>query len=235
MKTEDTGRMPPPLRPWVGALLAHERITVAEPEVVRARVLARAREALGEALGAPPRLAPTGARRPLFAAAAVIALMAGAAAAFQMIRRPPPTPSAPIPEIAPPGPAPADTQPGSGETKAGAPVDSTPAATAAQVEVRGHAVLVGKRDGEPDELALLSRARQLGARGEYADVLAIVAEHERSHPAGRLAEEREVLRVKALVGLGRGGEARSAAARFRRQFPRSVLLRKVDEMLISLP
>jgi len=243
--------MPPPLRPWVGALLAHERITVAEPEVVRARVLARARRALGEAPGAtPPRLAPTGARRPLFAAAAVIALMAGAAAAFQMIRRaapttPPPS-SAPAPEIAPPPappdrsaqarPAPVGSGQETGEAKAGAPVDGTPAATAAGVEVRGgRAVLAGKRDAGPDELALLSRARQLDARGEYADVLAIVAEHERSHPAGRLAEEREVLRVKALVGLGRGGEARSAAARFHRQFPRSVLLRKVDEMLVASP
>jgi hypothetical protein len=72
-------------------------------------------------------------------------------------------------------------------------------------------------------------------RGDYTDVLAILAEHERRYPAGRLSEEREVLRVKALVGLGRGGEARRAAASFRLHFPRSVLLRKIDEILASRP
>jgi hypothetical protein len=81
----------------------------------------------------------------------------------------------------------------------------------------------------------LTRARQSDTRGDYIDVLAVVAEHEHSYPAGRLSEEREVLRVKALVGLGRGDEARHAAAKFRRQFPRSVLLQTIDEMLASLP
>jgi hypothetical protein len=37
-----------------------------------------------------------------------------------------------------------------------------------------------------------------------------------------------------LVGLRRGGEARQVAANFRRQFPRSVLLHKIDDMLASL-
>jgi hypothetical protein len=72
-------------------------------------------------------------------------------------------------------------------------------------------------------------------RGDYPEVLAIVAEHERSHPGGRLSEEREVLRVRALVGLGRRSEARRAAAGFHRQFPQSVLLPKVDEILTSSP
>ena len=40
---------------------------------------------------------------------------------------------------------------------------------------------------------------------------------------------------KALVGLGRTDQARRTAARFRRQFPKSVLLHKVDEMLASKP
>ena len=82
-----------------------------------------------------------------------------------------------------------------------------------------------------DELALLARARQADARGEHAKVLSLVAEHAQKYPGGRLSEEREVLRVKALVGLGRAEQARQAAARFRRQFPRSVLLHKVDEMV----
>jgi outer membrane protein assembly factor BamD (BamD/ComL family) len=81
----------------------------------------------------------------------------------------------------------------------------------------------------------LSRARQADARRDYAEVLSVLSEHERTFPAGRLSEEREVLRVKALVGLGRTDQARRTAARFRRQFPKSVLLHKVDEMLASKP
>ena len=106
-----------------------------------------------------------------------------------------------------------------------------------KVSVPSHRTAVaGKHDGGPEEgIDLLIRARQSDALGDYAAVLAIVAEHERRHPAGRLSEEREVLRVKALVGLGRGGEARHAAASFRRQFPRSVLLQTIDEMLASMP
>ena len=96
-------------------------------------------------------------------------------------------------------------------------------------------VPTGRHDDGPEEIQLLNHARQSDARGDYASVLAIVTEHERSHPAGRLSEEREVLRVKALVGLGHGGDARHAAAKFRRQFPRSVLLQKIDDMLASLP
>lgn len=62
-------------------------------------------------------------------------------------------------------------------------------------------------------------------------MLDLVTQHAQKFPRGRLAEEREVLRVKALVGLGRGEQAQKAAARFRRSFPRSVLLHKVDEMV----
>jgi hypothetical protein len=36
-----------------------------------------------------------------------------------------------------------------------------------------------------------------------------------------------------LVGLGRGSEARLLATRFRHDFPRSVLLPKLDEMLAT--
>jgi hypothetical protein len=95
-------------------------------------------------------------------------------------------------------------------------------------------VLPGREGRGIEELQLLDRARQADARGEYAAVLAIATAHERRFPGGRLAEEREVLRVKALVGLGRSNEAGEVAVRFRRHFPRSVLLPKIDDMLASL-
>ena len=43
MNANVTGRMPPSLSTSTLALLAHERILVAQPEMVRARILARAR------------------------------------------------------------------------------------------------------------------------------------------------------------------------------------------------
>jgi hypothetical protein len=86
-----------------------------------------------------------------------------------------------------------------------------------------------------EELRLLERAQQFAARGDYAAALAVTTEHERRYSGGRLCEEREALRLRALIGLGRDNEARQAAARFRRDFPRSVLLPKLDDMLVSSP
>ena len=50
---------------------------------------------------------------------------------------------------------------------------------------------------------------------------------------GRLAEEWEALRVKALAALGRTPEARRAAAAFQSRFPRSVLSPAVSRMPAS--
>jgi hypothetical protein len=229
----------PPVSPAVEALLVHERVPQAQPEMVRARAFARAR-AMPRELPAPassPRPAPLRLRRPLFAAAAGITLMAGVAAAFQLMKRPAPistteTESAPAtrpPEGASPlaetGPAPAISRPSAPDRVAPAVITSP----------GRRPPLAGKHEVGPTEIQLLTRARQADVRGDYTDVLAILAEHQRSHPDGRLSEEREVLRVRALVGLGQRNEARRAAARFHRQFPQSVLLQKVDESLTTSP
>jgi len=235
MNADDKGRMPPPLSPLALTLLAHERAVPSLPEMVRARALARAREALREAptTSLPPRVAPTRVRWPLYAAAAGIALIAGVAAAFQIVGRPSPTPptSRGMSRAAgQPAGVPPSAEPELAPSKEAEP---TPAPVKAPVPSR-RPIFASKHDGGSEELQLLSRARQSDAHGDYAEVLALVAEHERSHPDGRLSEEREVLRVKALVGLGRASEARHAATKFRRQFPRSVLLPKIEDMLASL-
>jgi hypothetical protein len=81
------------------------------------------------------------------------------------------------------------------------------------------------------ELQVLQPARQAVAQGHFAGALGTIAEHQRKFPTGKLAEEREALRVKALVGLGRTAEAQRAGAAFRARFPRSALLGRIDEML----
>jgi hypothetical protein len=242
MMGNDIGRTPPPLPPAIEAMLAHERELVPTSEMIRARAVVRARESLREAdvVVLAPRMAPSRFRQMLFAAAASILLLAGGAAAYQMLRQPEPSSlsptgtrrstrataahwAAPTPEpVAAPEAAPEPVGPGAGAASAKTPVPSHRAA------------LSGKHAIAPEELRLLDRARRADARGDYLGVLAVAAEHERKHPTGRLAEEREALRVKALVGLGRGGEARQVAANFRNQFPRSVLRHKIEDMLASL-
>ena len=81
----------------------------------------------------------------------------------------------------------------------------------------------------------MREARAAVARGDFAAALSPIAEHTRRFKNGRLVEEREALRVKALGGLGRTAEARHAAAAFRARFPRSVLLPAVSQMPASAP
>jgi hypothetical protein len=85
------------------------------------------------------------------------------------------------------------------------------------------------------ELRLLRRARAAVERGDYGAALSSITEHTNHFKSGRLAEEREALRVKSLAGLGRTNDARRAAAAFRARFPRSVLLPAVNQMPDSQP
>jgi hypothetical protein len=61
-----------------------------------------------------------------------------------------------------------------------------------------------------------------------SSALAAALRHEREYPGGVLSEEREVLVIKALSGLGRRDEARSRARRFEQRFPTSLMLRGVQ-------
>ena len=202
-----------PLSPEVEALLEQERVLAERPEIVRARMMARARESLRFAEVALPNLVRPSTLRPLWlAAAAGIALMASVAVAVQMYRgyeSPKPNPP-----VALRVPSAVETAPVPESSPSEAPVGRPPS-----------------RADVVEELRFLDRARQADARGDYAVALALAGEHERRFPHGRLAEDREVLRIRAFVGLGRSVEARSTAAKFRRQFPRSVLSAKIDALL----
>jgi hypothetical protein len=225
-------RAPPPA-PWVEALLVHERVPPASPDLVRARLLARAAAAPRDPSAVPAgRADPGRGRRRFLAAAAGITLVAGAAAAFQMMR----PASKLVPAAHPSGPPPRASRAPDPDD---APVIAARQGSAEAVErtpgPRRRSPIAGKHDSGVGEIGFLDRAREADRRGSYTDVLAILDEHQRVHPAGRLSEEREVLRVKALAGLARSGEARRVAARFRQRYPRSVLLPKIDEILASLP
>jgi hypothetical protein len=230
---KDGSRTPPPLAPSLGVLLAHERVIAPQSHAVRQRALARAHAVLHEER--TPwfhRFVPS--RRLLVSAAAAVGLIAAAAAAYQHLRRPAPQV---VPTVTPVPSHQASAFPSVLEVTS-APAAAPPATVASPSAVPPQAAKAARRSqgaplaqARPEELRLLVLARQASNRGDYPSVLAAVSEHQSRFPSGQLAEEREALRIKALVGLGRLGEARSAAAEFRRRFPRSVLLSKIDNLL----
>lgn len=85
------------------------------------------------------------------------------------------------------------------------------------------------------ERGILDRAKRALARGAPDDALEAIAEHARRFPRGALSEEREALRVQALVRAGRYAEARARADEFRRRAPQSLFMPAVDSAMASIP
>ncbi|NOU26492.1 MAG: hypothetical protein HOO96_01185, partial [Polyangiaceae bacterium] len=85
------------------------------------------------------------------------------------------------------------------------------------------------------ERAVLDVARSALGRGDAANALVAAAEHERKFPQGALVEEREALAIQALAMQGRRTDAQTRAERFRKRFPRSMLLPAVDAVVGSGP
>jgi hypothetical protein len=218
----------PPFSPEVRALLDHEREIAPVPATVRARVLARARAAL--AAGEVRRRASVApAPRVRWAAVAVLVCVFGVAvgaAAYQIhsrfIQPQPERPTAVAVEAVTPRPA--AKPPAAPPAEVAAPAASAPTTPS-----------LSRAEATRIELRLLRQARGEVARGAYAAALHPINEHARRFKEGRLAEEREALRVKSLAGLGRTDEAHRAAAAFRARFPRSVLLPAVSQMPASEP
>lgn len=206
----------------VDVLLRSGRSIAPIPGNVRARVLARARATAQaspmQRLHTPPVTSRRGSTIALAAAVAFIVGAAGAAVAMRARLRDeshlaqPARPhgeaaacATATPVAAPP--APEATPPSNVETK---PTRAEPS--------------ISPRESYTAELGLLQRAQAAYADRNFATTLLLVGEHARHFPNGRLAEEREALRVRALMGAGREAEARKAASAFKARFPRSALL-----------
>jgi hypothetical protein len=220
-------RQAPPLSPETRALVDQEREIPPVPATVRARAMARARAAL---VAGPPtrRTAPTPAPRTRWAAVAALLCLAGGgvgAATYQVRAR--------LMQPAHEQPAPPPV------VKVAPPTSARPAQPIADVppppETAVETPRLSRADAARAELRLLRQARTAVAREDYAAALPPIAEHARRFRDGRLAEEREALRVKSLAGLGRTEEAHRAAAAFRARFPRSVLLPAVSQMSAPRP
>jgi len=221
----------PPLPPEVEALLDHERDISPVPAAVRARALARARAALVAGAARSPSRRSAAPRRIRWAAAAAMVCVGGAAlgaVAYEIRSRlidvPSARPAAPPVTSVPVKPA--SPAPEAPEAPI-APIAAAPSTPPPDTHATPH---LSRADAARAELRLLKQARAAVARENYAAAMPPIAEHVRRFKDGRLAEEREALRVKALAGLGRTDEAQRAAAAFRARFPRSVLLPAVGRM-----
>jgi hypothetical protein len=219
-------RSPPP-SPEVRALLDRERVVPPLPAHARERSLARARAALIARRLTPPSGFGAAPRTRWGSAVALTCIVSAAvgATAYEIGAHRRPVASdgsmAPMVHVVAKAQRPAMPAP-----TLAAPPASTPAPTS-------NGPRSTQADPGPAELRLLRQARSAVVRQDFAAALVPIAEHGRRFKHGRLAEEREALRVKALSGLGRREEARRAADAFESRFPRSVLLPAVEQMPAS--
>jgi hypothetical protein len=227
-----------PNPPEIEALLAVERELVPEPNEFRRRQIDRARAALrlNPWLGGSSGTANSRRVTLRWAVAAIATLSVLSAAAFFAgygfsVRSLAALSSVPVA-------APSDVSPALAETPS---VSDTFAQAepplveprAAKPKPAGSAKSASESEVYAIELQVLQPARQAVASQDFASALAAITAHQRRFPSGKLTEEREAMRVKALLGLGRIAEAQSAGSAFRVRFPRSALLGRIDVMLES--
>ena len=247
-------RRRPSLPAELEAFIEPRRVTRQVPGEMRARVLARAGKpaATGAQLPAaysPHRgdsAAPIRARLTVrLAVAASVALAAGTVWGIVALPRQPdhqvgpgvhpnsgtansgPRRTVPVGEVER---GPAATMPPAEPANPAAPTGSSALfAPLPEAAVHAHGPRVtAPRDAFAVELALLQRAHTDYTHRDLTGALALLAEHARRFPHGRLAEEREALRVRSLLAAGRTAEAHRVAATFATDFPRSALLQRLD-------
>ncbi|MGK3981603.1 hypothetical protein WME99_01100 [Sorangium sp. So ce136] len=84
------------------------------------------------------------------------------------------------------------------------------------------------------ESNLIDRARAAATQNPEA-ALSAVGEHQREFPAGRLAEEREYVAIRALMRLGRVDEARARADAFLARYPSTSYADRVHRAVGAAP
>jgi hypothetical protein len=189
------------------ALFAHERDI---SDVDRVAI----RNQLAVSIGAPPAAAAT-----TFASTKIVWIAAAALAAvatiWWVVQRSE-TASVPAPVIEPapmiaPEPTPEPT------ITATAPEQTPPDVPAAMPSA-------------PSQTELLAKAWQALAN-DPAQTLKLVELDAKLHARGALVEERESLRIQALVAVGRRAEAAELATKFIERFPHSVHRKHVERSL----
>ncbi|HEY1536301.1 MAG TPA: hypothetical protein VGF76_19915 [Polyangiaceae bacterium] len=221
-----------PLSPSMEALLDSVRTLDSEPAELRRRALARARAAASVSALAPRARLRFGGLGLKLAAAFVVVAAVVSAATIRIRAGHEPEPSAVAPKAAAPDalsiaapPALPTAQPVAADS--GPALDDNTSRPAPAVSAHP------ARERYAQELKVLQPARAAVARGDFSSALSSIAEHQRRFPDGQLSEEREALRVQALSGLGRTDEATRAAIAFRKRFPGSVLISRMQALRLA--
>ncbi|MEO8916205.1 MAG: hypothetical protein ABI488_02195 [Polyangiaceae bacterium] len=210
------------------ALIEQGKTVSTVPRALRARVLQRARvsAARGAWSALDPVSSPVRSTWPMawVAGASFVLAVGGVAIARHGYQRLAPAPVQ-IATLPPVQTGTAGSPPHNAKPAVNAPSAPSPAPPAVTVpeppRVSRPAPVI---ESYAAELDLLRRAQGAYGHRDFATALHLLAEHGRRFPSGRLAEEREALRVRALAGSGHSGAARMAASAFAARFPRSVLL-----------
>jgi hypothetical protein len=201
------------------------------PDLVRARLLARARATVAASHFSPAPIpmsaTPSRWRGLRVALAAAVLLSLGAAGAMAALR----ARAARAPEILPSSirSSMAKVRPPAPEFSAVAPIPTPALQPVSRANSQRPGRSVSARESYTAELETLQRAQSRYASRDYSDALMLIAEHARRFPNGRLAEEREALRVRSLAGAGRADETRRAFTAFAKRFPHSALLPRLQE------
>lgn len=156
--------------------------------------------------------------------AGVVTFQAGRA--YERANAPPPPPAAVVPvapvAVAPPPPV-------LEEKPAPAP-QVKPAVKAAPPKVE-EAAAPAEPPKQVDELDALQEAMESVRAGKPGDALAKLERHAKDFPDSPLAQERDVLIIEALVSLGRNADARVRADEFRKKWPTSTHLVRIETLL----
>lgn len=236
-----------PLAPDLADLLAAEKRSVELGDAQRANLLSRIASTVGglppvdggegNPPGAPP--APSGLVRALTAHPVRLALatflaggLLGAAidrAATRATTSAPPPPASVAPASSPPSVATVErpTMSVTHLPDAPAPASAPPPRAPPPVAIDP----ITKDTALAAERTLIDTAKTALGRRDDAAALETLDRHARSYPRGVLSEEREALKVQALVGAKRVAEARVCAEHFKKTYPGSMLTAVVDDAL----
>jgi hypothetical protein len=171
-------------------------------------------------------------RAKLIASVMTAAVVGGAvgAAGHAYFAAPPPPPAAPaapvnLAPIPPPSPTPVEPAPSAAPEPAPPPASAAaPTSSAPRSEERARSA-----GSLRAERLLIETASSALMRGDHASAVAALRQHARTFPRGDLAEEREVLLVKALAASGDDAAAKRRAKDFKSKFPGSVQQDSVDK------
>ncbi len=121
-----------------------------------------------------------------------------------------------------------NSAPAAEEAPAVAPTTDEPAQAPPVARPSAVKAAAGENSREA-EVALLGKAQRALQSGQPAKAIALTEEH-RKMPKTVLSQERERIAIEALLNLGQRARARSRADAFRRHYPKSSYLPRIDSL-----